>query len=99
MSQYADGIPDHDPAVIQNFLKLPGGLSALARGQIRLSTRVDGVESPEETRLGAARLAQFIGNGDLEKFDVAFLNGDSAGMQILQKLLGKLEPRDGHSLA
>ncbi len=69
MSQYADGIPDHYPGVIQNFLKFPGGLSALARGQIRLATRIDGIESPEETRLSAARLAQFIGNGNLENFD------------------------------
>src|SRR5579863_452897 len=69
MSQYADGIPDHYAGVIQNFLKFPGRLSTLARGQIRLATRIDGIESPEETRLSAARLAQFIGNGNLEKFD------------------------------
>jgi hypothetical protein len=69
MSQYADGIADHDPGVIENFLKFPGGFSALARGQIRLPTRIDGIEGAEETGLSAARLAQFIGNGDLEKFD------------------------------
>ncbi len=69
MSQYADGIPDHDPGVIQNFVKFPSGLNALARGQIRLTTRIDGIESPEETRLSAAWLAQFIGNGNLENFD------------------------------
>jgi hypothetical protein len=31
MSQYADGIPDHYPGVIQNFLKFPGSFSTLAR--------------------------------------------------------------------
>src|SRR5208337_3411781 len=28
--QYTDGIPDHYPAVIQNFLKFPGSFSSLA---------------------------------------------------------------------
>ncbi len=69
MSQCADGIPDHNPGVIQNFLKLPRGFCALARGQIRLATRIDGIESPEKTSLTAARLAQFVWNGNLEKFD------------------------------
>jgi hypothetical protein len=41
----------------------------LARGQIRLATRIDGIEGPEESRLTASRLAQFIGNGNREKFD------------------------------
>jgi hypothetical protein len=31
MSQYTDGIPDHYPGVIQNFLKFPGSFSSLAR--------------------------------------------------------------------
>src|SRR5208337_1910972 len=69
MSQYAYWIPDHYPAVIQNVLKFPGGCSTLARNQIRLATCIDGIEGPEKTSLTAARLAQFIGNGNLEKFD------------------------------
>src|ERR1035438_9707452 len=69
MSQYADRIPDHYPGVIQNFLEFLGSLSALTRSQIRLTTRIDGIESPEKTCLSAARLAQFIGNGNLENFD------------------------------
>ena len=51
------------------FSVAPSGLSALARGQIRLTTRIDGIEGPEETRLSAARLALFVGNGNFEKFD------------------------------
>ena len=69
MSQYAYGIPYHYPGVIQNFLKLSGSVSPLSRGQVRLATRIDGIESPEKTCLSAARLAQFIGNGNLENFD------------------------------
>src|SRR5580692_1277005 len=56
MSQYADGIADHDSGVIQNLLKFPGGLSAMVRGQMRLSTHINGIEGPEETCLTAARL-------------------------------------------
>jgi hypothetical protein len=47
MSQYADGIPDHYSEMIQNFLKFPGGLSALARGQVRLATRIDGIRGAD----------------------------------------------------
>jgi len=61
--------PRHYPGVIQNFLKLPGGLSALGARPNTPGHAHRWIKGPEETRLSAARLAQFIGNGNLEKFD------------------------------
>ena len=67
--QCADGIADHDPAVIENLLEFRGGFGALVCGQIGLATHIDRIEGPEESVNAAARRAQFIGNGDLQQFD------------------------------
>ena len=60
-----------DP-LIQNFMKFLGGRNALARGQVRLATRIEWDTGPRRNPfecLSAARLGQFIGSGNLEKFD------------------------------
>jgi hypothetical protein len=67
--QCAYGIADHDTAVIENFLEFPGGFNALVCSQTGLATYIDRVEGPEQTLYAGVRLAQFIGNCDLQQFD------------------------------
>jgi hypothetical protein len=47
MGQRAYGIANHDPAVIQNFLKFLCGLGALLCAQIRLATDIDRIKGSE----------------------------------------------------
>src|ERR1017187_10316770 len=63
--QWADGIADHDAAMIENLLEFRGGFGALVCGQIGEATDIDRIEGPEETMDAAARRAQLKGNGDL----------------------------------
>src|ERR1700722_6710871 len=67
--QCADGIADHGPAVIKNFLEFDDGFGALPRSQIRLAAHINWIEGPEESIDRATWLAQLMRNGDLEQFD------------------------------
>ena len=66
--QHADGINDHGPAVIENFLKLIGGQSALVRSQINQATHINWIEGSEVPIDGATRLAQLIRHSGLQQF-------------------------------
>ncbi len=45
--QCSNGIADHDPAMIENFLEFRGGFGALVFRQISLAAHIDRIESPE----------------------------------------------------
>src|ERR1700722_15986208 len=67
--QRADGVADHGPAVIKNFLEFDDSFGALSRSQICLATHIDRIEGPEESLQFAAWRGQLMGNGDLEQLD------------------------------
>ena len=64
------GSAEHNPAVIENFLKFRGGFGSLVCGQISLAAHVGGIEgSRRRPKKPMRSLGQFIGNGDLQQFD------------------------------
>src|ERR1022692_4799230 len=62
--QGADGIADHDPAVIENLLEFRGGFGALVCRQIGQAPHIDWIEGPEVAIKAAARGSQLIGRGN-----------------------------------
>ena len=67
--QRADGIADHDAAVIENLLEFRGGFGALVRGQIGHATHIDRIQATEKRIEVDCRYGQFIRNGDLQQVD------------------------------
>ena len=58
----ADGLVGNDAPVVEDFLKLSGGLRSLARLQVSLSAHMDGIQSKIGTA-GGRRRSQVVPNG------------------------------------
>jgi hypothetical protein len=65
MGQRADGFVQHNPAMVENFLELGCGWSALLRDQLHLPSHIDGIHVGREC--GTASDTQFIGCSDLQR--------------------------------
>ncbi len=61
MRECSDGSVEHNSAMVEDFLKLSGGFSALIGGKISFATQVGGIKS--------GCRSQLIGYGDLKNLN------------------------------
>src|ERR1700683_2717573 len=63
MRECADGFVQHNPAMVENLLKLGSGFGTLMCRQIGFPTHIDGIE-PD-----VVRISQFVWSSNLKRFD------------------------------
>ena len=65
MGQRADGSVGHDPPMVEDFLKLGRGFTALMRGKIGFSSYINRIQIWPVVE-AKCRQTEFIGSGDPE---------------------------------
>jgi len=60
MRQRADGLEDHDAAMVENLLELRSSFCAPMRRQIGFTTRIDGIQSDATRACCAMPAASFL---------------------------------------